>query len=408
MCSKVLLIIFSFFLYFVSPVPISHLTEETFLRYLDQFGSADEDSDLHDLNENTPEAQADVTQYLRNFQKFNGLSQSGTFDQPTEDLINSPRCGVQDDIKNYHQLSRSARRVRKWTTNHLTYRVVKYSAKISTQAVDRIVQKAFALWEEASDLKFSQQAAGEADIEISFGTREHGDRQLGGLWARCGAPFDGPGAKKTVLAHAFFPKVFFCPKRFAGDVHIDDDEDWSDVYKAGLDLLFTMTHEIGHSLGLSHSQNFEKSKTSPIMQPFHPGWIQHQKLTLHEDDVQRIQKLYGKPGSTIMPKPEQTTSRPISTTTIPITTATRPLSTTPKPLPTTSKPLPTTALPTSKPTPTTQKPDPVTPKPEPVTTKPSIITSTPISNQEPQPGKCFCDTFTRFDERRGVYVVRKC
>ena len=70
----------------------------------------------------------------------------------------------------------------------------------------------------------------QADIEISFVSYEHGD----------GSPLDGPGG---TLAHAYFPE-------FGGDVHMDDSEKWTVNTQTGTNLLQTLAHEIGHSLGL--------------------------------------------------------------------------------------------------------------------------------------------------------------
>ena len=99
-----------------------------------------------------------------------------------------------------------------------------------------------------------------------FGQYEHGD----------GDPFDGPGG---TLAHAYFPQ-------FGGDIHVDDTEFWSiDSYK-GTNLLQTMVHELGHSLGLSHSDVREA-----VMAPFYRGWDPF--LKLDQDDRRAIQALYG-------------------------------------------------------------------------------------------------------------------
>ena len=75
------------------------------------------------------------------------------------------------------------------------------------------------------------------------------------------------------MAHAFFPE-------FGGDAHFDDGEDWTvNKYKVGeldfqfaftfvicqgVSLLQSVTHELGHSLGLLHS-----NKYGAMMSPYH-------------------------------------------------------------------------------------------------------------------------------------------
>ena len=84
-------------------------------------------------------------------------------------------------------------------------------------------------------------------IDISFARYNHGD----------GDPFDGRGG---TLAHAYFPI-------FGGNVHFDDSEFWTINSYRGTNLLQTAAHEFGHSLGLSHSDQF-----SALMAPFYRGY----------------------------------------------------------------------------------------------------------------------------------------
>ncbi|KAF2304590.1 hypothetical protein GH714_034305 [Hevea brasiliensis] len=95
---------------------------------------------------------------------------------------------------------------------------------------------------------------------------DHGDRDA----------FDGPLGK--VLAHAFYPQD--------GRFHYDADEDWSNNPNMNqFDLESVAAHEIGHLLGLAHSQD-----SNAIMFSIIPiGTI---KRELIQDDIDGIHALY--------------------------------------------------------------------------------------------------------------------
>ena len=77
---------------------------------------------------------------------------------------------------------------------------------------------------------------------------------------------------------------------------MDSSERWTIKTQQGTNLLQTLTHEIGHSLGLSHSDVRDS-----IMAPFYRGYTA--SLSLSRDDVKAIQALYGphKPKPTARP-----------------------------------------------------------------------------------------------------------
>ena len=85
------------------------------------------------------------------------------------------------------------------------------------------------------------------------------------------------------MAHAYFPGQ----GSISGDAHFDDSENWSVTYNKGKQILNTLTHEFGHSLGLRHS-----NVPGSIMAPFYKGWDKNLKLA--QDDINGIQSLYGK------------------------------------------------------------------------------------------------------------------
>jgi len=225
--------------------------------YLKQFGYID-----NDIGEYVDFAV--FTDAVKQFQDFAGIDATGTIDEETKQLMESPRCGIQDKSSDY-SLQGS-----KWSKKVLTYRIFKYPAsqRLSRQDVDRETRKAFSMWEAASDIRFEETSSSSADIKIRFEKYEHGD----------GNSFDGPGG---VLAHAYYP-------RFGGDAHFDDSEHWSITPYEGNQLLNTLTHEFGHSLGLKHSK-----VRGSIMAPFYKGWDTN--LKLDQDDKDGIQALYGPP-----------------------------------------------------------------------------------------------------------------
>jgi len=148
------------------------------------------------------------------------------------------------------------------------------------------------------------------DILISFreGTHVNVNKRNGEM---CSAALDSPGG---TLAHAFYPTG---NGNDVTEVHVDKSEPWHiPINKNPADkmyLLQTLVYEVGHTLGLSHSEHedsimFAYSIMYASSNPF--------PVKLSLEDILNIQRLYGIK-NTVEPK---TTSNTLITTTTTATT----------------------------------------------------------------------------------------
>ncbi|NXP76088.1 MMP27 protein, partial [Ramphastos sulfuratus] len=203
-----------------------------------------------------------TTQKLQKMQQFFGLKVTGKPDTETLEMMKKPRCGVPD-------VGLYGITLPGWKKNNLTYRIVNHTPDMSKKDVDKAVEKAFEVWSSVTPLVFSRIHEGIADIMIAFGTKAHG---------HCPRYFDGP---LGILAHAFPPGI-----GFGGDVHFDEDENWT-AGSAGFNLFLVAAHEFGHALGLSHSND-----QRALMFPNY-AYVSLSEFPLSPDDISGIQSIYG-------------------------------------------------------------------------------------------------------------------
>jgi len=147
-----------------------------------------------------------------------------------------------------------------------------------------IIDDAFDLWASVSGFTNLGQVA---DSGVGFGASEAGSASFGDI--RIGAiDFDGPGG---TLAHGFQPgtEAEFLNGSIAGDIHLDNEEDWGGTF----DLAYVLLHEIGHALGLGHSD-----VPGSVLLPNYPVDslgvpIPTLAFALTDDDIAGIQSIYG-------------------------------------------------------------------------------------------------------------------
>ncbi|XP_071576312.1 stromelysin-1-like [Temnothorax nylanderi] len=210
---------------------------------------------------------------IEEFQRYYGLPGDGTLDDETLQFMRKPRCGFQDILKHGTAASLS-----KWPRTHLTW-----DFYVAAKEELNTARAAFDLWSQHSALTFERSETN-PDIIISWRTRRHGNTNINVNGPNCSAKFDGPG---NVLAHAYLPTN---EAGFVSEVHVDGDEPWHiHVGKNSpntFSLHFTLTHEIGHSLGLGHNER----KTS-VMFAYSPD--KQYPVKLDRFDILDIQRLYG-------------------------------------------------------------------------------------------------------------------
>ncbi|XP_050453269.1 matrilysin-like [Cataglyphis hispanica] len=228
------------------------------------------------------------------FQEYYQLPGNGALNIDTLNLMRKPRCGLVDiPDRAYSPFAR------KWPKTRLTW-----NFQVVSEELLRMTEAAFALWATSSSLRFARDSL-RPDILISYRTGAHtyANVENGDV---CPAVFEGPGG---ALAHAFFPTG---AADFSSEVHVDDEEPWyvrlnknpSDKYH----LLLTLTHEIGHALGLQHSM-----RNDSVMFPYIPDNELQYPVKLSVEDTLAIQNLYGSRDDGDRPAIPAITAAPVTT-----------------------------------------------------------------------------------------------
>ena len=177
-----------------------------------------------------------------------------------------PYCAVTDMVMSSEALGKQ-----KWNRKHLRYFIAaRDDYDMKPEVWDNEFRLAFDSWSEVAPLTFEQvEMKDEFDIIISVGSRRR----------------ENFGRSGGTLAWAQLPPT----RKFDGILlsKFDLAENWilPNEEENGIILRTVAAHEIGHLLGLHHSDDQDA-----LMYPY-----VNDALKPREDDIKRIQRLYGKP-----------------------------------------------------------------------------------------------------------------
>ncbi|MEF8721321.1 matrixin family metalloprotease [Candidatus Accumulibacter phosphatis] len=144
------------------------------------------------------------------------------------------------------------------------------------------ITSAFAAWSSVANLTFNLVV----DDGLPFNDGTSGQLRFGGH------TFDGPFG---TLAHGYFPPVNGAGA--AGDIHFDTGDQWKLGFggdPSAFDIFTVAAHEIGHALGLGHTD-----VPDSLMNPFYGEAFSGPQA----DDIAGMQYLYGPAQVQDVPEP---------------------------------------------------------------------------------------------------------
>ena len=205
---------------------------------------------------------------LRKYQERNGLPTTGEFDSATRDQMTTHRCALPDVQNDVAFATRCS-----WDRRRLTYAFNNGTNDTAGQEEFQAVRHAFRTWATIVPITFTEVGVN-ANPDIVIDWRNANDPDLSMVGG--------------TLAHADFPQgCGVVTNNFPKPIHFDDSEHmWSIGPVSGaFDIETVALHEIGHILGLGHT-----NVTGAVM---FPSVSDNFTLrTLQPDDIAGVRSLY--------------------------------------------------------------------------------------------------------------------
>lgn len=233
------------------------------IHYLSSYGYID--------NQKTPTL-IDIVAGTMKLKSFFKVQSTALIDAKLLGLVNTSRCAVPDFMR-----TEAAR----WRKTNLTYYIARRDSDLPADVWDAQIERAWSYWMAVANIKITRtNNANNADIvhDIGQGQRDN---------------FDGPSG---TLAWAYLPNGR--DQQLLNKFDISETWITSDMNSRGVRLLNVCTHEFGHLLGLTHSQI-----QSALMAPYYSANIATPQTN---DDIPRIQSLYGPATESPNPTPSPT------------------------------------------------------------------------------------------------------